>query len=242
MGANVIPHFPTFSSLLLPQVPMAKLTKRYVDAAQPRLSEWFIWDAELKGFGVRVRPSGRKFYLAQYRFKGRTRRLMLGEHGRLTADQARVNVFEALNAVAHDQDPAEARDFDRRAVTLGQFIEDVYLPDAEKALVTYRGRPKKAGTLVVDRGRIKRHILPLLGWRKLQDLTAQDCVSSSPTWRQERQRSTILLANMSGAAELPANTPTNRLAPQGILGEWQLPSGRSTRGQEALISKRRALQ
>lgn len=154
---------------------MAKLNKRSVDGAQPRQSEWFLWDGELKGFGLRVRPSGRKFYLAQYRFKGRTRRLMLGEHGRLTPDQARAKAFAALNAVAHAQDPAEARDIDRQAVTLRQFIETNYLPDAEKGLVTYRGRPKKPGTLVVDRGRIRRHILPLLGSRKVPDISAQDC-------------------------------------------------------------------
>ena len=152
---------------------MAKLNKRSVDAAQPRGAEWFLWDDELKGFGLRVRPSGRKFYLAQYRFRGRTRRLMLGEHGRLTPDQARV--FAALNAVAHDRDPAEARDMERDAVTLRQFVENHYLPDAEKGLVTYRGRPKKLGTLAVDRGRIERHILPLLGSRKVRDISAQDC-------------------------------------------------------------------
>jgi integrase len=40
--------------------------------------------------------------------------------------------------------------------------------------VTYRGKPKKASTIAVDRGRIQRHILPLLGSRKLRDLTTRD--------------------------------------------------------------------
>jgi integrase len=77
--------------------------------------------------------------------------------------------------VAHGHDPAEARDLDRQAVTLREFIENVYLPDAAKGLVTYRGRPKKPATLAVDRGRIARHILPLLGSRKVRDISAQDC-------------------------------------------------------------------
>jgi integrase len=154
---------------------MAKLNKRTVDAAKPRQAEWFLWDGELRGFGLRVRPSGRKFYIAQYRSKGRTRRIMLAEHGRLTADQARTKAFAILNAVAHGHDPAEARDIDRQAVTLREFIENVYLPDAVKGLVTYRGRPKKPATLAVDRGRIARHILPLLGSRKVRDISAQDC-------------------------------------------------------------------
>ena len=111
---------------------MAKLNKRTVDAAKPRQAEWFLWDNELRGFGLRVRPSGRKFYIAQYRFKGRTRQIMLAEHGRLTPDQARMKAFAILNAVAHGHDPAEARDLDRQAVTLREFIENVYLPDARR--------------------------------------------------------------------------------------------------------------
>jgi integrase len=154
---------------------MTKLNKRSVDAADPRETEWFLWDGELRGFGLRVRRSGRKFYVVQYRFKGRTRRIMLGEHGRLTPDQARAKAFATLNAVAHGRDPAEARDIDRQAMTLKEFIREIYLPDANRGLVTYRGRPKKPGTLVVDRGRIERHILPLLGSRKVRDISALDC-------------------------------------------------------------------
>ena len=46
---------------------MSKLTKRVVDAAEVRASEYFIWDEELPGFGLRVLPSGRKRYIIQYR-------------------------------------------------------------------------------------------------------------------------------------------------------------------------------
>ena len=38
---------------------MSKLTKRVVDAAEVRAREYFIWDEDLPGFGLRVLPSGR---------------------------------------------------------------------------------------------------------------------------------------------------------------------------------------
>ena len=44
-----------------------KLTKRTVDAAKPRDREYMLWDTEIKGFGLKILPSGRKTYLLKYR-------------------------------------------------------------------------------------------------------------------------------------------------------------------------------
>ena len=62
---------------------MAKITKRAVDALQSVSGrDVFIWDSELRGFGVRVKPSGVRTFLIQYRnVEGRTRRLVLGQYG-----------------------------------------------------------------------------------------------------------------------------------------------------------------
>ena len=38
---------------------MPKITKRLVDAAEARSAEYFVWDSEIPGFGLRVLPSGR---------------------------------------------------------------------------------------------------------------------------------------------------------------------------------------
>jgi hypothetical protein len=56
---------------------MSKLTKRVVDAAEIREREYFIWDEDLPGFGLRVLPSGRKRYIIQYRAGRRSRRISL---------------------------------------------------------------------------------------------------------------------------------------------------------------------
>ncbi len=53
-----------------------KLTKRVVDALETRPGKnYIVFDDDLPGFGIRVMPSGKKFFLVQYRFKGRTRRV-----------------------------------------------------------------------------------------------------------------------------------------------------------------------
>jgi Arm DNA-binding domain len=71
---------------------MSKLTKRFVDLVTLPASgekDVFHWDSELKGFGLRVKHTGIKSYLVQYRKDARSRRMTLGKHGALTADQAR---------------------------------------------------------------------------------------------------------------------------------------------------------
>lgn len=50
---------------------MAKLTKRQIEALQPDTKDYFVWDAELSGFGIRVFPTGRKQFVMQYRYTRR---------------------------------------------------------------------------------------------------------------------------------------------------------------------------
>ena len=48
-----------------------KFTKRTVDRIESDGSDRFCWDREVPGFGLRVRASGRKFFVAQFRANGK---------------------------------------------------------------------------------------------------------------------------------------------------------------------------
>ena len=75
---------------------MPRITKRVVDAIRPDPTgrDVFVWDSgdgALKGFGIRMKPSGAGAYIVQYRTgEGRTRRLAIGKVGTLTPDEARI--------------------------------------------------------------------------------------------------------------------------------------------------------
>jgi integrase len=153
---------------------MAKLTKTQIDNLKPGDGDYFVWCDALPGFGVRVWPSGRKTYVAQYRAGARTRRVKIGNHGALTVEEARREAKAILGDVARGEDPQADKLTRRKAITVRELCAD-YLAAAERGLISGKGgRPKKATTLATDSGRIDRHIVPLLGSRLVIELTAAD--------------------------------------------------------------------
>jgi hypothetical protein len=155
---------------------MGKLTKKTVDSmAIPTKGQAFLWDDELRGFGIRAIPSGLKAFVLQYRNEeGRSRRIVLGRYGVLTVEQARKQAIMKLGAVAGGADPAEERAQSRAAITIRE-VCNWYLENAEAGIILGRKhRPIKASTLAMDRSRIETHIVPLIGTRQVRALRIAD--------------------------------------------------------------------
>lgn len=150
---------------------MVKLTKRVVDAAVSEPKDYVLWDDDLPGFGLRIFPSGKRSYLIQYRAEGRSRRYTIGTHGIWTPEMARREAKTLLGRVAQGEDPAEERAELNKAMSMKALCE-LYMDDLKHGLVLGKGgRPKKQSTIDTDIGRIERHIIPLLGTRRVNNLT-----------------------------------------------------------------------
>lgn len=146
-----------------------RISKSTVDAAKPGLQDALFWDQQLKGFGLKVTPKAKKVYICQYRVgggaAGKTRRMTLGAHGALTPDQARAVAKQILGAAANGGDPAANKQEKRKQIDVAELC-DRYL---EGGCGT-----KKSSTIATDRGRIERHIKPLLGRKKVAEITRAD--------------------------------------------------------------------
>ncbi len=145
-----------------------KLTKRVIDALQadPGGRDVTYFDAEIRGFGVRVKPSGAKSYVLKYRNRfGQQRKFHIARVGDITPEQARDKATKLRGRIADGKDPVNDRNSERNAVTVAQLCDE-YL-DAEKGRI-------KASTLAMDKSRINRHVKPLLGSRAVAGLTPAD--------------------------------------------------------------------
>lgn len=143
-----------------------KLTKRAVDALMAGPERYLAWDIELKGFGVRVSPQGRKTYIVRYRTIGGARRMLtLATSEILTAEEAREEARRALARAAMGGDPQRMKAERRAEMTVRELCE-LYM---EEGTAT-----KKATTLQIDRIRIKRHINPRIGNMKVTDVARAD--------------------------------------------------------------------
>jgi integrase len=145
-----------------------KLTKRVVDAAKPRDTRYEIWDAELKGFGIRIEASGTKTYIVRYRpkgtgAKGAKRFVKIGRHGHITPEQARESAKGMLGAVALGEDPARELSERKRGLT----VEELTREFTERHV-----KPKLApATVELYDITFRIYVLPRFAKRQAADLT-----------------------------------------------------------------------
>jgi integrase len=158
----------------------AKLTKRVVDAAEPTDKRYEIWDSELAGFGLRIEPepSRKKTFFVRYRVGGGRkavrRNMTIGTYGALTPEKARGEAKKILGQTANGQDPADVRNARRREMTVAELL-DLY---EQKGCVIQRGfrqgQPMKTMTKRQTLKRLRNHVIPLLGRKRISDVRPKD--------------------------------------------------------------------
>jgi len=145
-----------------------RITKRRVDALRCKAGKdrVFLWDDALAGFGVGAFPSGTKVYVAQFRKDGRSRRVAIGEHGRLTPDEARSEAKKLLGAVEKGADPIEERRLARGVRTFREI--------ADEFMRRHVASKRKGRTRYEYERLLQVHIYPALGSRRITDVRRAD--------------------------------------------------------------------
>ena len=121
-----------------------------------------FWDGELTGFGVRVYPTGSKVYIAQARGPEGARRVTVGRHGVINADEARRR---AAHIIARVKAGGEAVPEPVRKAP-GPTVAGL----AGRYLAEYVDVRCKPATAKRFRSVLRRHVLPAFGKLPLASL------------------------------------------------------------------------
>ena len=144
-----------------------KITKRAVDALTAGDKDTYLWDSAIKGFALKVTPRGTKTYLYEYKDDLRkTRRVTIGHHGVITAEQARTKAGKIAADVELGGDPAANHSRHKSAPTVASLAEQ-WMQDH----IAVRRKPK---TINDYRGWLDRHILPKIGSLRVPDIKPRD--------------------------------------------------------------------
>ena len=161
------------------QMATVLLGRRAVEAAVPQQARYDLFDEELKGFGLRVTPSGEKSWFVMYRAGdgGRNapkRRFTLGRASTLTPDEARKAAQRLLASVKLGADPTTAKAARRATVTVKE-LADAFLKKHVDA-------KRKAGTAAHYADVLNRIVLPELGAEKVDAVTRADLAQLHLKW------------------------------------------------------------
>ncbi len=136
-----------------------RLTQARVEALRPRKASLDVRDAGLRGFGVRVYPTGRKCYFIATQFEGERIWKIVGDADGMSPVEARERARVILATIRSD----------------GQVSPEACLFEvvAEEVFQRY-GRNWKPRTLAVNRGYYANQILPWFQGRPIAGITNAD--------------------------------------------------------------------
>ena len=137
-----------------------RLSENRIKALKARKTPYDIRDADLKGFGVRILPSGTKRFFVHSQHEGRRLWKTIGDAGSMELEEARRRAREALAAIRRDEPSALAE-------------ERLFEAVAGEVFSRY-ARNWKPGTLKVNRNYLRNTILPWFGGMNIADISKQD--------------------------------------------------------------------
>jgi integrase len=189
-----------------------RLTKAIVDGFGPAVTEYTVWDVDVRRLGLRVLPTGSKVYVLRLRQDGRQRWVKIGHHGDpWTPETARREAQRVLGLAAAGKDVTLPRERAREQPTMKAF--------AERFMGEYAAAHLKPSSQEVYQFIIDNHVVPALGKLRVDRVQRADVealhlkLQATPT---AANRTLVLLHGMFERAEAWGLRPQNSNPAQGI--------------------------
>jgi integrase len=132
----------------------------------PETGNQIRYDSEVRGFGARVTAGGAKSFILNYRIGGRERRITIGSFPDWTVGQAREQAKVLKRQIDVGQDPLDAREAERDAITIKQL--------AARYIAEHAKPHKRPRSVIEDERLLAQHIIPELGRLRVASLRRQD--------------------------------------------------------------------
>ncbi len=138
---------------------------RNLPPVPPGKTKLRLHDSVVRGFYVEISAIGTAVFWVRYTSKtGQRRDFRIGRLGEISLDQARQQAHAVRCAAASGDDPAAQRDRKRKMLTLGEFIDQHYLPAMKGQLRSY----EHVETIA------RLRVVPALGQQRLDSISRQD--------------------------------------------------------------------
>lgn len=174
-----------------------KLTTRVITELEPKDKTYAVFDTEIRGFGVRVWPSGVKVFVFKYERQAKQHWLTLGRFGELTFEQAKKRALKHRLEITDGQNPGMVIRAKREAPSVADL--------ADRFLRDHADLKTKPRTAAEYRRMVELFIKPQLGRLKVADVLPADAyefhTSLAKTPRQANHTLAVL-SKMFSLAEL----------------------------------------
>lgn len=142
---------------------MANLNKTFVESLDVQDKEIVYWDEKIKGFGIKVTPTGKKVYIFKYRDNnGKQRKKTIGPHGKYACNEARDEVKLI------QKDANKGKDIERDQVAEQKRLE-LTLDELFDAYLERHAKQHKK-TWKYNEQYYNRHLKKVFGSRKLSEI------------------------------------------------------------------------
>ena len=187
----------------MPRRSELRITKRTVDALTVEVKDAVFWDRDLPGFGVRVHSTGRKVYVVQSRGPAGPKRVTLGRHGDMPADEARKRAAVVIDRIKQGEDPFHKPS--EPELTLSDL--------SERFMSTHVNVHCKPKTVATYRSVLDKHILPVLGDKAISEVGRKEISALHHRLRDTpamANQAVKLLSKMYSLAEAWGNMPPGK--------------------------------
>lgn len=137
-------------------------------------------DEDLAGLKLQVSKAGRKTFYFRYTHGGQKRAARIGEFPGIDVAEARQRAQQMRAELDRGIDPQAAADRLAEMPTFREFCEQVYMPDARERKASHKD----------DACRLRVHVYPALGHKKMPELTTRDVQQLIATVASKRKKAT----------------------------------------------------